>query len=58
MQDCYGCLLSPVTAQGISAYTVKHDSKTSLSTTSVPHGCTKVWDETWVCRYALSVVML
>ncbi len=23
MQDCYGCLLSPVTAQGISAYTKK-----------------------------------
>jgi hypothetical protein len=30
MQDCYGCLVSPVTTQGISAYTGKHDSKTSL----------------------------
>ncbi len=45
MQDCYGCLLSPVTAQGISAYTGKHDSKTSLVPASAPHGCTRVWGE-------------
>ena len=38
MQDCDGCLLSPVTAQGISAYTGKHDSRTSLAPANTPHG--------------------